>query len=272
MTDIRRYPLLHGFGAREERAALLSVETLSHAARYAYDRPPSADIVVLESADAVTPYLDSIDELTRASADTNPQFESVTLAASMEHLQGRAAVRVALVWSTPDSDGKRQLLGVFPYKSVRGHFGIPAPVWSLWEHIHSYTVTPLVRAGMSAMRSGGSRLRRSIGCGARSLSGVRGARCIRYGADEVLYGRAWRETDRHDAPSCNRSRRGRLSGPISARRNGKSFRGVEPAGEQGDLKFVVHEGGEGRPPGSAVPDARSGHWKGNGARAESPSA
>ncbi len=63
MTDIRRYPLFAGFG--DAPAVPLSVETLSHAARYAYDRPPSADIVVLESADAMTPYLDSIDDLAR---------------------------------------------------------------------------------------------------------------------------------------------------------------------------------------------------------------
>ncbi|MBX3488010.1 GNAT family N-acetyltransferase [Parvibaculum sp.] len=248
MTDIRRYPLLPGFGARDERAALLSVETLSHAARYAYDRPPSADIVVLESADAMTPYLDCIDELTRASTDTNPQFESVTLAASMEHLQGGAAARVALVWSAPDSGGKRQLLGVFPYKSVRGHFGIPAPVWSLWEHIHSYTITPLVRAGHERHA-----IRRFLDFADQS-----GAALVRFpvfealGAfdaalDEVLHGRAWRETDRHERAflQSDLDEDAYLATHIRKKKRKEFSRLWNRLAEQGDLKFVVHEGGEG---------------------------
>ncbi|MEX0839259.1 MAG: GNAT family N-acetyltransferase [Parvibaculum sp.] len=248
MTDIRRYPLLPSFGgARDERAAPLSVETLNHAAGYAYDRPPSADIVVLESADAMTPYLGSIDELARASADTNPQFESATLAASMEYLQGRVAARVALVWSTPDSDGKRQLLGVFPFKSRQGHFGIPAPVWSLWEHIHSYTVTPLVRVGHE---------RRAIRC-FLAFADQSGAALVRFplfealGAfdtalEEVLHERVWRETDRHERAflQSDLDEDAYLATHIRKKKRKEFSRLWNRLAEQGDLKFVVHDGGD----------------------------
>jgi hypothetical protein len=248
MTDIRRYPLFPTFGrARETGAAPLSVETLSHAARYIYDRPPSADIVVLESADAITPYLEGIDDLARDSTDTNPQFESVTLAASMEHLQGRAVVRVALVWSAPGNDGKRQLIGVFPYKCVRGNFGLPVPVWSLWEHVHSYTVTPLVRVGHEhhavrrffdfADQSGVALLRFPL---------FEAGGCFDTTLDDVLRerDRAYGETDRHERAflQSDLDENGYLDTHLRKKKRKEFSRLWSRLAEQGDLKFVMHDG------------------------------
>ncbi|MDO8840275.1 MAG: GNAT family N-acetyltransferase [Parvibaculum sp.] len=249
MTDIRRHTLFSGLGfSRSENILPLSVERLSHAARYAYDRPPSADIVVLESADAMGPYLENIDELAQASVDTNVQFESATLAASMEHLQGRAAAQVALVWSEPGRDNRRMLLGVFPFRIVRGHFGLPVPVWSLWEHIHSYTVTPLVRSGHERHA-----VRRFLDFADQS-----GAALVRFplfevaGAfdtalEEVLRERkrAWLETDRHERAflRSDLDEDAYLAAHIRKKKRKEFSRLWNRLAEQGQLAFVAHDGG-----------------------------
>lgn len=249
MTDIRQHGILSGFGRTAgARAASLSVEVLSHAARYAYDRPPSADIVVLESADAMGPYLDSIDALAGSSADTNPQFESVTLAASMEHLQRGGVTRIALVWSEPGSDGQRLLLGVFPYQAVRTHFGVPLPVWSLWEHIHSYTVTPLVRIGHERHA-----VRRFLGFADQS-----GVALVRFplfeagGAfdaalEDVVAERGLdsRETDRHERAflKSDLAEDAYLSTHIRKKKRKEFSRLWNRLSEQGRLELAVHDGG-----------------------------
>lgn len=251
MTDLRHNTFLPDVSfARGTGAVPLSVEVLSHAARYAYDRPPSADIVVLESVDAMTPYLDSIDELAHASIDTNPQFESATLAASMEHLQGRAPVKVALVWSEPGG-GARMLTGVIPYKASAWHFGVPLPVWSLWEHLHSYTVTPLLRAGHERHA-----MRRFLAYA--DLSGAALVQFPLFEADgafdaafeEVLRerGHLWRETDRHERAflQSDLDEEAYLAAHLRKKKRKEFSRLWNRLAEQGELAFAMHDGGPGR--------------------------
>ncbi|MGB6087003.1 hypothetical protein, partial [Parvibaculum sp.] len=148
MTDIGRPPFRFRLPVRSQSInSELSVVTLSHAARFLHESPPSADIIILESADALTPYLAELEALSAASADTNSQFEAYSLTAAMEHLKGGSKVRVALVWTDAGEGGSRQLIGAFPYLASFGFFGLPLPVWRVWYHIHSYICTPLLRAG-----------------------------------------------------------------------------------------------------------------------------
>lgn len=252
MTDLRRNTFLPEMPfARGSAAVPLSVEVLSHAARYAYDRPPSADIVVLEIADAMTPYRNAIDALARAAVDTSPQFESETLAASMEHLQGRASVKVALVWSEPGGDGARVLIGVFPYKASAWHFGVPLPVWSLWEHLHSYTVTPLLRAGQER-RAVRHFLAYADRCGAAlvkfPLFEAGGAFDAAF--EEVLHerGHAWRETDRHERAflQSELDEEAYLAAHLRKKKRKEFSRLWNRLAEQGELAFAVHDGGRER--------------------------
>lgn len=148
MTDLKHHPLF-SFRPRARRAPRkdLSVETILHAARFLADRPPNADIIVLESADAMSPFTAALDSLASAATDGNPLFEAAALAAAMTHLQRGNPVNVALVWSKPALDGERLLIGAFPYRARRFYLGLPLSVWSIWTHIHSFLATPLVRAG-----------------------------------------------------------------------------------------------------------------------------
>jgi len=125
----------------------LKVERISHAARTLVDRPLDADVVVLESADALTPFMASIDELCANSIDSNPLFEAVTLSAAMTHLQGKSPAQVALIWRKADGQASRELIGLFPYFTPRFYLGLPVRIWSIWTHIHSFLVTPIVREG-----------------------------------------------------------------------------------------------------------------------------
>ena len=114
-------------------------------------RFPGTDIVLLDSADAVTPYLDALDELAASATDSNPLFEGAALQAAMQYLVPAGAVHVALIWGDAGPDGKRALIGTFPYQVRRFYLGLPMTVWSIWTHIHSFLATPLVRAGQERM-------------------------------------------------------------------------------------------------------------------------
>jgi hypothetical protein len=149
MTDLKSHHpgLLWKRKAPAAAQRLLTVYPLSHAARHLIDKPPSADILVLESADALTPYLDEMDALAAASADGNPLFEPMALQSAMANLQARGPVEVALVWSDAAANGERLLLGLFPVEKRRFYLGLPLRIWSIWTHIHGFLATPILRTG-----------------------------------------------------------------------------------------------------------------------------
>lgn len=147
MSDLKSQSLFSIAAHKARREAHVTVHSLSHAARHLADMPPSADIVVLQSADAVGPYMDALDELAATATDSNPLFEASTLTAAMKNLEVGAPVHVALIWSEAGYDAKRVLLGAFPYQARRFYLGLPLSIWTIWTHIHSFLATPLVRAG-----------------------------------------------------------------------------------------------------------------------------
>lgn len=149
MSDLRQNPFLRliSRGNDAKRAAPLSVEPIAYATRFYLGWKPTRDIVVLESADAVAPFIGMLDALAEKSHDSNPLFEARTLQAAMQHLHEGAPVHVALVWSDAQGDGSRELIGAFPYQSRRFYLGLPLNIWSVWTHIHSFLATPLVAAG-----------------------------------------------------------------------------------------------------------------------------
>lgn len=106
-----------------------------------------SDITVVESADALSPYLGALEELARSATDSNPLFEGPALQAAMRHLAPTGAVHVALVWGEAGIDERRVLIGAFPYRARRFYLGLPIAVWNIWTHIHSFLATPLLRAG-----------------------------------------------------------------------------------------------------------------------------
>ena len=138
-------------------------------ARVMVDHPLDAAVVVLDNAEAVIPFKTAIDELCANSVDSNPLFEASTLIAAMRHLQGKTPAHVALIWRKADRSAPRELIGLFPFFTPRFYLGLPIRIWSIWTHIHSFLVTPIVREGFEldailqfvdfANRSGASMVR-----------------------------------------------------------------------------------------------------------------
>ena len=250
MTGFGQYPLWQG--SAKKRSLLgddLSVEMLSHAARYLHGHPPSADVVILESADAVMPYRAEIDALAAAAIDRNVQFESVTLASAMEHLQKKDEARVALLWSEADGAGRRLLIGLVPYRVSRGLYGSPFPVWRVWQHIHSYIGTPLLRGGYEQQA-----LRRFL-----ALADKQGAALVEFplfeadGAfDKALRevastdGIRLRETDRHERAflKSDLDEEAYLAANIRKKKRKEFNRLWNRLADLGTLEFTTHEGGD----------------------------
>jgi len=150
MTGLKQQPFAFSLARRgpRDRARPLKVERILHAAGFLIDRPLDVDVVVLEDAEAVAPFVPAIDALCVQSLDSNPLFEAATLVAAMEHLQDKARpVHVALIWRRGEGAASPELIGLFPYFAPRFYLGIPTSIWSIWTHIHSFLATPVVREG-----------------------------------------------------------------------------------------------------------------------------
>ena len=248
MTDVRQPFFSRDVPEPDDTGSELSVVTLEFAARYLRDDPPNADVVILESADALGPYRVEIEELAAASADANSQFEYVTLAAAMEHLRGGEGVRFAFVWSDADENGRRILTGLVPYRVSLGFYGLPKPVWRVWRHIHSYVSTPVLRSGHERPA-----LRRFL-----ALADMSGAAFVDFplfhagsafaGALEDVAGRQHRhvaETNAHERAflQSDLSEEAYLSTHIRKKKRKEFNRLWNRLGELGDLRFETHDGG-----------------------------
>ncbi|MBX3505311.1 MAG: GNAT family N-acetyltransferase [Parvibaculum sp.] len=250
MTDIRR-PLFSFVPPRGARAgdAAPTVEVLSHAARFLRDRPPSADVIILESADALTPYRAEIEALAASSSDTNSQYDYYALAAAMEHLRGGSDVRLALLWSDASERSDRELIGAVPYHVSRGRFGLPLPVWRVWYHLHSYICTPVLKRGHERQA-----LRRFL-----ALADHSGAAAIEFpmfAADSAFadaladvgaqQARRIEETDRHVRAFLQSSlaEEDYLSTHIRKKKRKEFNRLWNRLSEEGELRFAVHDGAD----------------------------
>lgn len=249
MTDIRRPSFRFGARRRPDQAGVpLTVVTLSHAARYLRDMPPSADVIVLESADALAPYRADLEALAASSADTNSQYEFYALAAAMEHLPGGGNVRVALLWSDANEAGARELLGAVPYRVSFGYMGLPLPVWRVWHHIHSYVCTPLLKRGCERQA-----VRRFL-----ALADRAGAALVEFPLFEAgsafdvamadvaeRHQRGVAETDRHERAflTSGLTEDEYLAAHIRKKKRKEFNRLWNRLSELGELRFAVHDGG-----------------------------
>lgn len=148
MSDLKRNPFISFRSAsRGVQEPLLKVESVLHQARVAIERPIDADIVLLESTSAVTPFHKAINALVSSAKDSNPLFEYSGLTAAMEHLPTGSDVRVALIWSEKSPAEPRKLIGLIPYQVKRFYLGLPVTIWTVWTHKYNFLATPLLAAG-----------------------------------------------------------------------------------------------------------------------------
>lgn len=111
-------------------------------------RPESTQpftIAVARSEEELVPYVDSWDDLARNSVEPNVFHESWMLLPALKAYRNGDVV-VVLIFSNlaPRRHGKPLLCGLIPLERCRRG---PVRVLRLWQYIHCYLGTPLIRAG-----------------------------------------------------------------------------------------------------------------------------
>lgn len=251
MAQLRRnsfFPLFQR-DLRPDPKAHLSVATLAHAAGHLLGKEVASDVLVLESGDSVSPFVDAINELASDTTDSNPQFEGDALQAAMTYLGGDDTARIALIWGHASHSGKRELLGVFPYRESRFNFALPVRIWSIWTHIHSYIATPLIRKGheKQAVAMFFS-FADKAGAGLVRLPLFEGEGGFDTALTQVMAeeGRVSKETDRHERAflkSDAETGETYLAAHMRKKKRKEFNRLWNRLSEQGDLQFTAHEGG-----------------------------
>lgn len=82
-----------------------------------------------------------ITDLASESLSNNSFFESWLLEPALKYLNAKG-ISVALVRGTDNL-----LLGLFPLEAVRGYRRLPVRYYRLWQHLHCFLGTPLIRKG-----------------------------------------------------------------------------------------------------------------------------
>src|SRR5215471_12094330 len=89
-------------------------------------------------------------DLAAAAIEPNVFYEHWMLLPALEAFGAGRDIRVVLVL-IHDGEGARPRLGaLFPLERVRNFRNLGAPALALWQHVHCYACTPLVRADAAA--------------------------------------------------------------------------------------------------------------------------
>ncbi len=102
-------------------------------------------VEVVRDFSKLQPYVAQWEELAAATLEPNIFYESWMLLPALEAF-GDRDVRVVLVFSAAQAPGERLLCGVFPVDYDKRWKRLGIKVLNLWEYMHCYVGTPLVRA------------------------------------------------------------------------------------------------------------------------------
>jgi hypothetical protein len=105
-------------------------------------------VVVVRDPQALSAFVPAWEELAAAALEPNVFYEHWMLLPALEAFGVSKDLRVVLVLihdpHNPDAPAK--LGGLFPFELVRGLRKLKVSALSLWQHVHCYVCTPLVRA------------------------------------------------------------------------------------------------------------------------------
>ena len=112
--------------------------------------PPPRDVwveVVHDPAGLAT-HLPAWDDLARSTAEPNPFFESWLLLPAVQEFGTADDILFALVYHRAAQPNKPpSLIGLFPLQRCGRSWKLPVRHLRLWQHLHSFLLTPLLRAG-----------------------------------------------------------------------------------------------------------------------------
>ena len=109
---------------------------------------PVLSVHLLDNPDDLIPYTTAWEELADEALEPNVFYEPWMLLPALESYGAGEKLLFALVF---DGDSlvrpeQRRLCGLFPLQRRRLHRHLPLNILGLWQHVHCYLCTPLVRA------------------------------------------------------------------------------------------------------------------------------
>ncbi|HKW37092.1 MAG TPA: GNAT family N-acetyltransferase [Burkholderiales bacterium] len=105
-------------------------------------------IVVVRDAQTLSGFVPAWEELAAAAMEPNVFYEHWMLLPALEAFGSGKDISVVLVLSHDlhSTDAPPKLAGLFPLERVRNFRNLKLSALSLWQHVHCYACTPLVRA------------------------------------------------------------------------------------------------------------------------------
>jgi CelD/BcsL family acetyltransferase involved in cellulose biosynthesis len=105
-------------------------------------------VVVVRDPNALTDFIPAWEELAAAALEPNVFYEHWMLLPALKAFGAGKDLRVVLVLiHDPDKpDAPAKLGGLFPLELIHGFRKLKVSTLSLWQHVHCYVCTPLVRA------------------------------------------------------------------------------------------------------------------------------
>jgi len=107
-----------------------------------------ASIVVVDNLEALSHLIPAWEELAAAAIEPNVFYEHWMLLPALEAFGAEKDIRVVLVLTHDphNADAPAKLGGLFPLERIRDFRNLKVSALSLWQHVHCYVCTPLVRA------------------------------------------------------------------------------------------------------------------------------
>lgn len=112
-------------------------------------RPPARMVVEpVEHPSALSAHLAAWEDLAASAAEPNVFYEPWMLRPAVDTLgAGRDLLFVLVYEDGPQGENGRRLCGFFPLERRRSYKRLPFGTLALWQHMHCYDCTPLLRAG-----------------------------------------------------------------------------------------------------------------------------
>ena len=103
-------------------------------------------VVVLRDPQALSAFVPAWEELAAAALEPNVFYEHWMLLPALEAFGKDIAVVLVLLHDPHNPDAPAKLGALFPLEPVRRFRKLKVSAMSLWQHLHCYVCTPLVRA------------------------------------------------------------------------------------------------------------------------------
>ena len=104
-------------------------------------------VVTAHSADELAPFIAAWDDLSAHTREPNPFYESWMLMPALRSFAGSNVAVALILGDTSGAPQASRLVGLFPLEFFKRYRGLPLAYVSMWQYLHCYLCSPLVRRG-----------------------------------------------------------------------------------------------------------------------------